>query len=206
MNKHLQAEQPRICVCIPVYDQVYAYFADRLAKLFLRAGKLGFDIHLKIRSGSDLARNRNELVKDAIQLDATHTLWLDGDIIFPDNLIELFLAHNKDIVAGIYPTRYPPINSTGFYSYSENSFDRVHISKNGPKLFEIEACGMGCMLVSINTFKQIKPPWFQFTPEHGEDIYFCKKTLAKIYCDRDVSQQLQHVGIKTFSYKDIHEE
>ena len=85
MNKHLQAEQPRICVCIPAYDQVYAYFADRLAKLFLRAGKLGFDIHLKIRSGSDLARNRNELVKDAIQLDATHTLWLDGDIIFPDN-------------------------------------------------------------------------------------------------------------------------
>ena len=68
MNKHLQAEQPRICVCIPAYDQVYAYFADRLAKLFLRAGKLGFDIHLKIRSGSDLARNRNELVKDAIQL------------------------------------------------------------------------------------------------------------------------------------------
>lgn len=202
----MQAEQPRICVCIPVYDQVYAYFADRLAKLFLRAGKLGFDIHLKIRSGSDLARNRNELVKDAIQLNATHTLWLDSDIIFPDNLIELFLAHNKDIVAGIYPTRYIPINSTGFYSYSENSFDRVHISKNGSKLFEIEACGMGCMLVSINTFKQIKPPWFQFTPEHGEDIYFCKKTLAKIYCDRDVSQQLQHVGIKTFSYKDIHEE
>ena len=85
-------EQLRICVCIPVHDQVYAQFADRLAKLFLRAGRIGLDIHLKIRSGSDLARNRNELVKDAIQLDATHILWLDGDIIFPDNLIELFLA------------------------------------------------------------------------------------------------------------------
>lgn len=193
----------KICVCIPAYEQVYAYFADRLAKLFLRAGKLGIDIHIKIRSGSDLARNRNFLVEDALAINASHILWLDGDIIFPDDLIERLLVHNVDVVAGIYPTRNTPIDSTGFYNYSHELLERAYITKNGPELFEIEACGLGCMLVSINIFKQTQPPWFQFTPNHGEDIYFCKKIDATIHADRKVSLELQHIGIKPYTHEDI---
>jgi hypothetical protein len=177
----------KICVCIPAYEQVYAYFADRLAKLFLRAGKLGIDIHIKIRSA----------------INASHILWLDGDIIFPDDLIERLLAHNVDVVAGIYPTRNTPIDSTGFYSYSHELLERAYITKNGPDLLEIEACGLGCMLVSINIFKQTQPPWFQFTPNHGEDIYFCKKIDATIYADRKISLELQHIGIKPYTHEDI---
>ena len=91
----------------------------------------------------------------------------------------------------------------GFYNYSHELLERAYITKNGPELFEIEACGLGCMLVSINIFKQTQPPWFQFTPNHGEDIYFCKKIDATVYADRKVSLELQHIGIKPYTHKDI---
>ncbi len=125
-----------------------------------------------------LAEARNALRKKALEGNYDFFLSLEQDVIPPENAIKKLISHNKDIVTGNYlvPKR---INNKVF------PVSPVLIKRNGKfitadrgvldseNLAEIEACGLGCVLISRKVLEKIK-----FRHEENsrtwDDMFFSK--------------------------------
>jgi len=136
---------------------------------------------------------RNELVRYFLNKDWTHLLFIDGDMVFPKDLPERLLKHNKDIISGYYATRYEPHYPLLLKCIDKEKHKYEVIPPNQwQDLMEVDATGCGCMLIKRFVFEKISKPWFEFgyskelQKDVGEDIIFCEKARDlgfKIYVD-----------------------
>lgn len=197
-----------IAICVPARDEVATGFAHDLAIMSARfygnapPGTL-FNIHTV--SGTLIADQRQKLARMAYKSD--YILFLDSDMRFPPQLLERLLAHDKDIVACNYPTRRLPVKTVAF---SEFESMKCVYSTDQTGLQEVDAVGMGAMLIKTDVFKKLPLPWFNvsYLPTVnmfvGEDIYFCKLAQAhgfKVYIDHDLSKEVRHTGTMDFTHE-----
>jgi len=197
-----------LAICLPARDEVSTGFAHDLAIMSARfygnaaPGTL-FNIHTV--SGTLIADQRQKLAKMAIKSD--YILFLDSDMRFPPTLLERLLAHDRDIVACNYPTRRLPVKTVAF---SEFESLKCVYSTGKSGLEEVDAVGMGAMLIKTEVFKKLPLPWFNvsYLPSVdmfiGEDIYFCKLAQAhgyKVYIDHDLSKEVRHIGTMDFTHE-----
>jgi glycosyltransferase involved in cell wall biosynthesis len=197
----------KVAICIPARDEVATGFAHDLAIMSARfygnapPGTL-FNIHTV--AGTLIADQRQKLAKMALGSD--YILFLDSDMRFPAYLLEKMIKHDKDIVACNYPTRRLPVKTVAFSDFS--SLKCVY-SGDKTGLEEVDAVGMGVMLIKSEVFKKLPLPWFNvsFLPSVnmfvGEDIYFCKLAQAhgyKVFIDHDLSKEVRHIGIMDFTH------
>jgi|AntAceMinimDraft_6_1070360.scaffolds.fasta_scaffold03914_2 hypothetical protein len=193
----------KLAVCVPARDTVHAGFAVCLANLTASLQKDNIKYRLLVNLGTVIPQQRNTLVEQAIEVGATHILWLDSDMHFPSTIAQKLLEHNLHIVAAAYSTRLKPQRSVAF-------LDKDDLSKRLDKKFGLHsvfAVGMGCMLVNIDVYKYVQKPWHQYLYNKdtqdlsGEDIYFCKTAGDagfEIYIDADLSNSIAHYGTKAF--------
>jgi len=187
----------KILIAVPCMDQVPAPFCQSLATLN-RVGEclVAFQISSLIYTA------RDELAKKAIELEADYVLWLDSDMVFnPDTLQRLIADKEKgDIITGLYHRRVSPFSPVAF-SKLEIVGDHAEsegITEIPEDLFEVEACGFGCVLTPTSVFIDVASKFGKvFIPESncGEDISFCWRARQcgyKIICDPTI--QLGHVG------------
>ena len=180
-------------------DQVPAPFCQSLAQL----QKVG-DCVLSMKTGSLIYTSRNSLATTAIQSEADFVFWLDSDMVFkPDTLVRMMDTLKKndlDILTGLYFRRVPP--------YSPVLFDKLDIegvkadyseySKIPDDLFEVGACGFGCVLMKTDVFFDVQSKFGNmFAPigNNGEDVAFCWRARQcgyKVFCDPSVI--CGHVG------------
>ena len=52
--------------------------------------------------------NRSIVARDVLESDATHLLFIDNDMIFPDDAIKKLLDADKDIIGASYNVRLDP--------------------------------------------------------------------------------------------------
>jgi hypothetical protein len=134
--------------------------------------------------GKDVVEARNLAVQDALEKDAEYLFFLDSDVLVPrQGLHRMFYAMQKnpdwDLLTGIVTTKttepQPCIFKHGTHgAYWDWTF---------PNTFEIDACGMACALIRMETVKKMAEPWFDWPAgyngavweEEGEDTYFCRK-------------------------------
>jgi GT2 family glycosyltransferase len=156
--------------------------------------------------GSEVSMQRQQLALEALETDCTHILWLDSDMTFPTHTINALLSHDADVVACNYSTRVPPYRPVAFMDITNLDY-RAH---DGTGVHEIDACGMGCMLVKRKVFETIQQPYFSivwnenYTNLVGEDIYFCTKAKEAgftVMLDKDLSKSVTHIGTKEFTIK-----
>lgn len=189
----------KILIAVPCMDQVPAPFCQSLAQL----QKVG-DCVLTMKAGSLIYLSRNELATAAIQIEADYVFWLDSDMVFkPDTLIrmmETLKANDLDILTGLYFRRVPPYSPV-LYNKIEidgvacdfSEFDRI---PDG--LFEVGACGFGCVLMKTDVFFDVQAKFGNmFAPigNNGEDVAFCWRARQcgyKVICDPSVV--CGHVG------------
>ena len=204
----------KVLIAVPCMDQVPAPFCQSLALL----QKVG-ECTLAMQSGSLIYTSRNTLATNAIQMEADYVFWLDSDMVFkPDTLIRMMDTLQKndlDILTGLYFRRVPP--------YSPVLYDKIEIEdricdwsefKRIPDgLFEVGACGFGCVLMKTDVFFDVQSKFGNmFAPidNNGEDIAFCWRARQcgyKIICDPSVL--CGHVGYSVVDgqfYKAFHEE
>ena len=181
----------KILIAVPCMDQVPAPFCNSLALL----QKVG-DCTLMMKSGSLIYTSRNALATAAIQTEADLVFWLDSDMVFqPDTLARMLKTLQEkdlDMLTGLYFRRVPP--------YSPVLFDKLEIDglacdfsefKSIPDdLFEVGACGFGCVLMKTDVFFDVQTQYGNmFAPigNNGEDVAFCwraRKCGYKIYLRR----------------------
>ena len=204
--------EPRIMIAVPMLDKVDSNFLTSLVGL-----KGVGTTKLAVQRGSLVYNARGNLALRAINEDYEYILWLDSDMVFAPDTLEMLWEDaqgGKDFVSGLYfkrtlPTKPLICKSVTWSRDSETGMidHGVDIMEDYPKdsVFEIAACGFGCALIKTELIANIAAACtmspFEPLPGLGEDYSFCwraGKMGIKMYCDSRVKPG--HMG--TFLYNE----
>lgn len=143
-----------------------------------------------------ITHSRNIIRKKVLEENYDYFLSLEQDVIPPKDVIERLLKHQKDIVSGVYYTIYKingkkvtrPLLWAAVDNDQEMRFMGTEAKEGltNPKLVEIKASGLGCILISRKVLEKIE---FKSTKDTFDDIPFCldaAKTGFKLYADTGV--------------------
>lgn len=170
----------RLTVAMTTTGFVSSTVAVALAHLTCRLASLGIRVDVAMSEIVDVASARREIVKAALENEATHIFWLDGDIVVDaDDVLHLLDHRHLRVVSGLYRKRsipYPPvvldINGDGKFRPKYN-FDPLGITQIG-------GAGMGLAVVETDIYREMSKHygddfWYVFDPELGEDLYFFRR-------------------------------
>jgi len=164
--------------------------------------------HVIRASSGPIQEMRNTITTRALELNCTHLIFLDADMVYPENTLLKLLSHNVDIVGALCFKRWPPFHPTIFTG------DKYEMTLIDPwpenELIEVTATGTGCLMIKTEVFEKMPYPWFEFseTPEGGvvgEDVQFCYKAKEldyKIYVDTGLeTEHLCQMRVNSNMYK-----
>lgn len=195
-------EQTSILIGIPCLEHIKN---QTVRALFASETHIQVPATLHIYNSSLIHDARNNIVKRAIEDGYSHVMFIDSDIVFPEDGIQKLLDQDKDVIGGLYFRKMPPHRpNISEIRGKELIFPSVW-PKNRP--FKVAGIGAGFLLVKTSVFKEIGEPWFYYGKFHdsymGEDIYFgikCKKRGIEVWCDPTI--ELQHIGEYAYDTKD----
>ena len=195
----------RIGIGIPVYQSFAPQVAFDYMRMFYNFGRRypDHEFFLLTRIKSEQFRARNAIVETALRFGMDYLLFLDDDHVInwretPEHsqydFLEKLLNHKKDIVGCLYYHRtgeYRPVlmKETGEWQYTFLTDAEI---TGG--LQEVDVQGGGCMLINMQIFDKITPPYFE--PEQksegknlGTDIQLCRKAKQngfRVWCDTSI--------------------
>lgn len=187
----------KVFIAVPCMDTLSAKFASCLVELVNH--ERDFEVEVGFHIGSLVYDSRNKLAERAINSSADYVLWLDSDMTFMPDTVDMMLhtVKSKQIsfLTGMYYRRRPPFTPT--------LFKRLDIHDKGTsiegydeppeEIFEVAGCGFGCVLMERNVIWNVLcSHGYMFDPTHGvgEDLCFCwraRKCGYKIYCDPSIA-------------------
>ena len=187
----------KILVAIPTTGQVEIEYVNSILRL---SRTVTADIIHS--SGSLVYAARNDFVKTAIDGEYTHMLFIDSDMVFNADALNVLLSHDKDIISGSIFSRVKPYKPC-FYrklklgEQGEVECERVEELQDG--LQEVEGAGTAFLLVKTKVYTDIidKFGTYPFNPltGYGEDLSFCLRARMcgyKIFVDNDLT--IGHIG------------
>lgn len=189
----------KLAILVPCRETLYTLFASSLNEMIKTCVMAGIDTHVIYDSSTILLNQRENLAKQALEINADYMLWLDSDMMFPSTTAMRLMSHDKDIVAANYMKRSSPLTTVAYPE--RGKWDEWLPLENQEELEEVEGIGMGCILMKTHVLKDIERPWFAFEYKdeswHGEDFYFQSKLREagyKLWVDMNISRQIRHVG------------
>ena len=207
----------KVAVCIPARDTMVASTAFDLARMSAydaknRTGSLAF----YTVSSTLIFDARERLAQAALKDGADVVLWIDSDMRFPKDLVEIMLSRNVPILGVNAVTRQKPAFPTAknFVMVGEGVGEWVKIDSRGKKgLEKVTAVGCGIQMTRREVFDKTPPSWFEFMKVKGgqwvgEDVYFCIKAPDAgfdTYLDHDLTPHIGHVGQWDFRWEDVEE-
>ena len=205
-----------IGILVPTRDFVNSGFAFDLARMVgYTIGTTENRVVIYTSSGTLLSSQRQDLARDAVEADCTHTFWLDSDMRFPKDALIRLLDRDEPIVCANYAKRRFPTEPIAVKKNvpgeDAQKINRVYTEEDSTGLVEVDYCGMGVMLVKAEVYKKMEFPWFAipWVPAAedyiGEDVWFCRRAAEngfKTLIDQDLSKEVHHIG--TFEYTHEH--
>lgn len=155
---------------------------------------------------SCLSRGRQDALDTALKNGSTHLLFIDDDMVFPPNILQMLTQRKLPVVAANYVLKDQ--ESLRFVARDANG-KRIS-SKGKTGVEEVCRTGTGMFLVECNAVRHIPGPHFEvvWNAEKkdyiSEDSYFCDKLRAHgvtIHIDHDASQNIGHVGDFVYSMR-----
>jgi len=168
------------------------------------------DFIVSAPTGCYIHQLREFLAESALQMKATHLLFIDSDMTFEPEGIKKLLESAKPVIGADYHyklmpkmsvTKIDPAKVDQSYLEDDPNQPGVKIinAKIPQKPFEVLAVGTGFMLIETWVFEKLKKPWFWFDIKDeklvGEDMYFCEKvrqTKIGVWCNPAV--EVGHIG------------
>jgi GT2 family glycosyltransferase len=158
-----------------------------------------------------IIEGRNLLRKKVLDEGYDYFLSLEQDVIPPNDVIERLLRYNKQVTAGVYFLVNPfkdehRIRSSIWANYNPKTKMMYRVKNEyilqNPKLMEVSASGLGCILIHRDVLNKIRFRYDKET-EGFDDVFFAKdlrKNRIKIYADLSVI--CKHL-VKNWSWKGI---
>jgi len=217
MGKSKPVREPRkVVVLLPCRDMVHAAFAHSLAlavKVFCEQAPKGDQITVLTTYGTVIAKQRQELVRAAQKLGATHAIWLDSDMTFPPDTFLRLLDAGVQVVGCNYSRRKVPLGGTTFRKDGDGKATPISCDPSQVGLMEVDGMGFGVVMTEMRVFDQFPEPHFA-SPYNtatdrflGEDIFFCIAARAagvRLFTDLDLSSEVGHLGTHCFTLEDAH--
>lgn len=190
----------RTMIAIPCMDMVHTLFFASMLSLRKPEGT-----EVAVASCSLIYEARHTLAMRALNEGFDRVLWLDSDMSFEPDLLERLSAdldQGLDFVCGLYFTRKNPVqpcvykichptpNKKGEMLPTAESFQEIPDS-----LFEIEGCGFGAAMMTVDLIRSAGPLPFFPAEGYGEDLTFCRKARAAgatLWCDGRI--KVGHIG------------
>lgn len=157
-------------------------------------------------SGAPFDVARNTACENTLKHDFQWLLFLDDDVIPPEDVVGRLVGLNKDIVSGLYYRRQEPVVPV---AKTFNGADSQWVTSWNPpnSLLEVDLVGAGCLLIHRRVLERVAKPWFDWEigrdapadrnrPALSEDFAFCMKAREagfKIYLD--TSTRCEHIGL-----------
>lgn len=154
-------------------------------------------------TGMPFDHARNTACQRALEHNFKWLFFLDDDVVTPPDTIRRLIAHNKDIVSGLYYRRATPIAPVMLRETPSGPSWVQQFSAG--EVCEVDLVGAGCLLINTQVFRKLPWPWFDWLLDHydlpdkercSEDFAFCRKAKKagyKIHVDTGI--QCQHVGL-----------
>lgn len=212
-----------VAVCVPARDEVHTGFAFDFARMCAndsidRCAKTGGKLMLYTMAGTLIFDQREKLVSTALSEGADVVVFIDSDMRFPPDLINIMLSREVPIVGVNATTRREPTIPTAcnlFREYDDEGnvtkfwWEKVDSrDKNG--IEKITAVGFGAVMIRKEVFESTPTPWFDVkwgkSGIIGEDIHFCVKAGDHgfdTYVDHELSMHIRHIGIKEYGWHNI---
>ena len=162
----------------------------------------GYETTFQTFFGYRVDQVRN-LIADWVVRDYDYLFAVDHDITFPTDTLKKLLAHDKDLVSGVYRQRLEPQLLEIYEPFGTRMSTEDLYAKNW-NLVGIGGCGFGCVLVKKEVLAGVGYPQFEYHPalNHNntisEDTDFCKKAINKgfkLWCDPSI--RCGHIGSTT---------
>ena len=161
------------------------------------------------------AEGRAYCVWQARKNDCSHILFVDDDMVFPNDTLEKLMSHRKEIVGVFSYSRVLPLSPTVMFMDENRQYlpqDKMTEEQlQRPKeLFECWAVGMGVALIDMDVFNKIVEPWFNVKTHDngkvllGEDAFFCARAHEVgigVWCDPTL--EIMHLGEYAYGEKII---
>lgn len=190
-------ENIKIFLAIPTNRGIKGMAAESFIKMILFSPQLFSGVNVATE-GYTVAENRNCLVARAIKSGATHILFIDDDMIVPEDTAVKLIKHGKDIVGITY---HPRQMNTEAMIKKMNTYKMTPARDENEELVECEGVGGGVLLINLDVFKNLERPWFDWITydtgmiKMGEDFYFCDIARKKGYqVWADTRLKVGHIG------------
>src|SRR3990167_2458725 len=185
--------EKRIAIGITTAGLIKSQTALSLINMLLENRHL--DCKMIFQEGPIIPLNREVIAEIAQQMNCTHLLFVDSDMVFPTNSLQRLLERDKDIIGVNYNMRDLAPQST------------VKMTPGTTKsetLFQCDGVATGFMLIKMEIFEKLKRPWFYvglnesyktgITLE-GHDYRFCRLAREAGYTVRcDGTINIGHIG------------
>lgn len=192
----------KILIAIPTARYIEA---DTFKSIYDLEVPDGYETYFQTFYGYRVDQVRN-LIADWTIRGFDYLFAVDHDVTFATDTLKKMLAHDKDLVSGVYRQR-TPIQSIEIYDLNQRRMDMAELV--GKPLVQIGGCGFGCVLVKKEVLVNIGYPQFEYhvALDHqytvSEDNDFCRKAMSKghtLWCDPSIL--CGHIGSTTM-YVDI---
>ena len=203
-TKPWERNKKRILIAIPTAKYIESETFKSIYDLEIPEG---YDIEFQTFYGYNVDQVRNLIAHWTVH-SYDYLFSVDSDIAFERDTLKKLLAHNKDIVSGLYIQRKP--NQHILEIYEDNGTGGV---RNMPYeklkdrgLVQIMGCGFGCVLVKKEVLTAVGYPQFEYHSaiDHAntisEDNDFCGKARNKgftIWADSTIL--CKHIGGFTYT-------
>ena len=193
----------RILIAIPTAKNIEV---DTFKSIYDLVIPEGYTADFQYFFGYNIDQIRNLIAHWASNYD--YLFSVDSDIAFDSDTLVKLLAHDRDVVSGLYIQRKFGHHILEIYEHNGHggvvNIPYEKIKNQG--LVEIAGCGFGCVLVKSQVFRDVGYPQFEYHSalDHAntisEDNDFCRKAREhgfKIYADTSI--QCRHIGNYTFT-------
>jgi ABC-type Fe3+-hydroxamate transport system substrate-binding protein len=206
----------KLVIAIPTAGTVKMGFAYSLAGLigYLSANAIPsrpestIEVKMDVVESSVIHTNREKLVRRAIDSGMTHLMFLDDDMVFEPNILDIMLGRRQPVVCTNYLIKTDACDS--FVAVGLND-KRVATTEKSTGLKPIAYSGFGVSVFEVDVFKNTPQPWFlpKFIPEDNgyttEDNPFYERVRAagyKVYLDQDASKLISHLGGSSWNWRE----
>lgn len=155
----------------------------------------GTDYEVLFKEGPNQPLNREVIAETAIQKNCSHLLFVDSDMSFGKDALNILLSRDKDIIGVNYHLRsLPPISTV------QRGSQKASVQEELNGIIKCDAVATGFLLIKTSVFGKLAKPWFHvgIHPNgdlEGHDYRFCRiarEAGFDIWCDLNIP--IKHIG------------
>ncbi len=170
----------------------YTWFSQSLNDL-----AYDYDVtRVEWRVGANRGTSRDSLARACLEDVLCEWLFfVDDDQVFQPDALYRLLEHEQPVVSALIVQRAAPFLPTAYATFQECEFQPLDLNSVGhDNLVQVAGVGSGGLLVRREVFEKLEEPWFVYTENFGEDLYFSQRCLeAEIPMFVDTGCRMGHL-------------